>query len=179
MYILRSTLVRRPSHAKHFFAFYQPATELNQPTSQELLPLMLLLQISGRLLGLPARGTIGRCLVPYLSLRRCFSCLHFILCRPSSLSFISLGNIFGVDLRPSINISTLFIPRKLNASNSSLYRCTDPRYMFGALSKVERPSSTSRRTSKRLLTSTPGSLLIPFADLRSALAFQTDIPLDR
>lgn len=62
--LAHSTLVRRPPHARHFFAFCQPT---NQPTNQPRASLMLLLQISGRLLGCLPAGTIGRCVFPSTS----------------------------------------------------------------------------------------------------------------
>lgn len=59
--LAHSTLVRRPPHARHFFASCQPT---DQPTNQPRASLMLLLQISGRLLGCLPAGTIGRCVFP-------------------------------------------------------------------------------------------------------------------
>lgn len=86
-----------------------PATSLppaNQPTKQPRASLMLLLRISGRLLGCQPAGTIGRCVsppfLPFFFLPPSFplsstpffrpssftpSCLHFILRHALSLSF--------------------------------------------------------------------------------------------
>ena len=69
-----------------FGVLLMPGTSLppaNQPTKQPRAPLMLLLQISGRLLGCLPAGTIGRCVFPS-SFRQFFSPLPVLipLCPP-------------------------------------------------------------------------------------------------
>lgn len=105
--LAHSTLVRRPPHARHFFAFCQPT---NQPTSQPRASLMLLLQISGRLLGCLPAGTIGRCVFPSTS-RLPLVIFFYPSFFPSHLSFYTsfhrLSDALS-SLHPSMPIFTFY-----------------------------------------------------------------------
>lgn len=68
-----------------FGVLLTPGTSLphaNQPTNQPRASLMLLLQISGRLLGCLPAGTIGRCVFPSSSLLSPVNFLFFFFFRP-------------------------------------------------------------------------------------------------
>lgn len=101
--LAHSTLVRRPPHARHFFAFCQPT---NQPRAS----LMLLLQISGRLLGCLPAGTIGRCVFPSIS-RLPLVIFFYPSFFPSHLSFYTsfhrLSDALS-SLHPSMPIFTFY-----------------------------------------------------------------------
>lgn len=105
--LAHSTLVRRPPHARHFFAFCQPT---NQPTNQPRASLMLLLQISGRLLGCLPAGTIGRCVFPSTS-RLPLVIFFYPSFFPSHLSFYTsfhrLSDALS-SLHPSMPIFTFY-----------------------------------------------------------------------
>lgn len=95
-----------------FGVLLTPGTSLppaNQPTNQPRASLMLLLQISGRLLGCLPAGTIGRCVFPSSSRLSPVIFLSFFF--PSHLSFYTsfhrLSNALS-SLHPSMPIFTFY-----------------------------------------------------------------------
>lgn len=95
-----------------FGVLLTPGTSLppaNQPTSQPRASLMLLLQISGRLLGCLPAGTIGRCVFPSSSHLSPVIFLSFFF--PSHLSFYTsfhrLSDALSC-LHPSMSIFTFY-----------------------------------------------------------------------
>lgn len=95
-----------------FGVLLTPGTSLppaNQPTNQPRASLMLLLQISGRLLGCLPAGTIGRCVFPSSS--RLSPVIFLSFSFPSHLSFYTsfhrLSDVLS-SLHPSMPIFTFY-----------------------------------------------------------------------